>query len=165
MLFPERGTPEFDAVSERVARHIVDTVSEVAVRRKDLPDQVHALIYDEPTQERFGAFVRVQYTDDCGLANITRTSIGRVAPGVAVITIAGILLRHNPGIPLVCDNKITDELSQGSIPWVEEGHDREDGHYRLEGRAGGILEVYTPYKGDQKEILPSDVTSVQIFTE
>lgn len=161
MSFPERGTPEFDAISERVHRRIMDTLSNVAVKRKDLPGQVHVLIYDEPTQERFGSFVGVQYIGESGLANLTRTSIGRVAPGVSPLNICDTLLRVNPGTPLVCDNKIADEVSQGSIPWVEEGH------YRLEGRPGGVLEVYTPYEALHmpKGILPKGVASAQIFTE
>ncbi len=161
MSLPERGTPEWAATEYRINRRIMDTASNVAVRRKDLPAQVHVLIHDEVTGERFGSFVGIQYIGDSGMANITRTSIGMVAPGVPLTRIADTLLEHDPGTPLVCDNKVADELSLGSIPWIEEGH------YRLEGRPGGVIEVYTHYEADRapKSILPPGVASAQFYTE
>ncbi|GEM_PF-5517542 len=160
MPLPEQGSQEWAATGERVHRRIMDTVSNVAVKRKDLPSQVHAIIHDDVTGEKFGAFVGVEYVGDSGMAQITRTSIGMLAPGVPLTVIADGLLQHNPGTPLVCDEVVANELSQGSIPWIEEGH------YRLEGRPGGVLEVYTPYDAYKpKGPLPPGVKSAQFYTE
>lgn len=161
MTMSERGTPEDIARQARIHQTIMDIASNVALRRQDLPPQIHVIIYDEISRERYGAYVGVRYIGDSGLAHITRTTIGRFAPGTTVMHIADILLEHDPGTPLVCDDTIANELSEGSVTWVEEGH------YRLEGRPKGVLEVYTPYQTDKQPegILPPGVASAQIFTE
>lgn len=161
MPLPERGTPEWAATEHRIHRRIMDTVSNVAVRRKDLPAQVHAVIQDDVTGERFGSFVGVQYIGESGMANITRTSIGMIAPGVPLTRIADTLIEHNPDTPLVCDRAVAEALAEKTTTWLEQDH------YRLEGRPGGVLEVYTPFEADQapKGVLPPGVASAQFYTE
>lgn len=161
MTLPERDTPEWSAMGDRVNRRIMDLASNVAVRRKNLPPQIQVMIHDEITGERWASFVYVQYVGNNGIAKITRTSVGCLADDVRPVDIADILLKDFPDTPLVCDEKIANELSQHSLSWVEEDH------YRLEGRPDGVLEVYTPYKAINLEgdLLPRGIAGAQIFTE
>lgn len=163
MTMPERGTPEWIATQDRVHRAIMDITSNVAVRRKNLPPQAHVIIHDEVTGERFGAYVGIQYINDSGMARITRTSIGMLAPGVSPTRIADGLIKNHPDTPLICDDIIANELAkeQKTITWLEEDH------YRLEGRPGGVLEIYTPFDAQKVpgRYLPRGVSGVQIYKE
>ena len=163
MSLPERGTPEYAATEHRIHRRIMDTVSNIAVRRGDLPAQVHALIHDDITGEKFGSFVQVRYIGDSGMAQVTRTSIGMLAPDVTVRDIADMLVEHNPDTPLVLDAKTASELAEDSISWYE----NETDHCSLRGVAGGTVEVYTPFRAQQppKDLLPPGVVSAQFFQE
>lgn len=160
MTLPERGTAQFAEFERRAHRKIVDLVSNIAIRRGALPQQVHAMIGDEITQERCGAFVRVKYFEG-GSAQVTRSSIGILRDDTAAGDIADMLLEGYPETPLVCDKSIADELSRDSLTWV--GND----HYRLEGRPAGVLEVFTPYVADMvsTDTLPPEVKSIQLFNE
>ena len=84
-----------------------------------------------------------------------------VYPDVPLTRIVDTLLAHDPGTPIVCDTKVADELSEESIPWVEEGH------YRLEGRPGGVMEVYVHYDANllPGDMLPPGTASAQFYTE
>lgn len=161
MPLPEQGTPERNTAEEKIYRRIMDVVSNVAVRRKNLPSEVHVLIRDEMSGEKVAAFFNVQYIGDSGMANITLTSAGVLPAEETVEEAADILLKSMPGMPMICDKEIADELSKNSLVWVEEDH------YRLEGRPNGVLEIYTPYGATKlSEVnLPPGVKSVQIFTE
>lgn len=145
----------------RIYRKIMDTTSNVAVRRKNLPPKIHVLIRDEVTGEKAAAFLDIRYIGDSGMANITLTSAGILPPEETVMDAADILLKTMPGMPMICDIEIADELSRSSAVWVEEDH------YRLEGRPGGVLEIYTPYSATQspKAVLPPGVQSLQTYTE
>lgn len=159
MTLPERGTPEGAAAGHRIHKRIMDTVSNIAVRRKDLPHRVHVLIHDDVIDERFWTIVNVQYIGESGMANITRTTIGMVEPGVPLTEIADWLVEHDPNTPLVCDRTVAEELAERTTTWLDKDH------YRLEARPGGVLEVYTPFEADQmpEEQLPPGVTSVQFY--
>lgn len=152
----EKGSREWEAVYHRIHRKIMNVVSNVAARRANLPEQVCVLVHDDVTGERFGSYVRIQHIGDKGMLNITRNPIMMVAPGIPLTKITDKLLADHHGMPLVCDRKVANELSGGSIPWIEEDH------YRLEGRPGGVLEVYLPYQAIQVSI---GVANVQLFTE
>ena len=160
MPLPERNTPEFAAGQQRVYRHIMDLASNIAVR-KHLPPAIHVLIFDAETGERFGSDVGIEYLFSGGTARITTNGINLLLPTTPVVAVADALLSTKPGVPLVCDTEIADELSRDSLTWVT------DGHYRLEGRPGGVLEVYTPYAARKlsQDQLPPGTTSGQIFEE
>lgn len=163
MTLPEQETSERNTAEEKIYRRIMDVASNVAVRRKNLPLAVHVLIRDEMTGEKVAAFLKVRYIGDSGMANITLTSAGVLPAEETVAEAADILLKSMPGMPMICDKEIADELSisKGSLVWVEEDH------YRLEGRPNGVLEIYTPYGATKlsETSLPLGVKSVQIFTE
>ena len=161
MPLPEHGSPERETAEERIYRKVMDVASNVAVRRKNLPLNVHILIRDEVTGENVAAFLRVQYIGDNGAAKITPTS-GAVLPfEETVMEAADILIKTHPSMPMICDKEIADELSQNSLVWVEEDH------YRLEGRPDGVLEVYTPYNYVESPEIAQQINarSVQIYTE
>lgn len=161
MALPEQGTVEYDFAMSRIDRRIMDTASNVAVRQKDLPPQIHVLVYDDETGEKFGAYVGVEYLNHKGAAKLTRTSIGRVRPGLDLMHIVDTLLKSHSGTPIVCDQVISQELSQGVIPWFE------NDHYTLSGRPGGTIEIYTLFAAQHLPVddLPPGVTNVQIYTE
>ena len=161
MPLPEQDAPEREIAEERTYRKIMDIASNVAVRRKNLPLEVHVLIRDEVTEEKVAAFLNVQYIGDSGMANITLTSAGVLPTEETVEEAADILLKSMPGMPMICDKEIADELSKGSLVWVEEDH------YRLEGRPDGVLEVYTPYDSINSHEIAQQLSarSVQVFTE
>jgi len=161
MPLPEQDTPEREAAHERMYRKIMDTAYNVAVRRKNLPPQIHVLILDETTGEKVAAFLRVRYIGTSGMANITLKSAGVLPSEETLMEAADILIETNPGMPMLCDIEIAEELSRNSLVWVKEDH------YRLEGRPKGVLEVYTPYGATKlpEALLPPDVRSVQIYTE
>src|SRR3989344_2542165 len=161
MSLPEQDTPERNIAEERIYRKIMDVASNVAVRRKNLPPKVHVLIRDEITGEKVAAFLNVRYIGDSGMANITLTSAGVLPSEETVEEAADILLKTMPGMPMLCDKEIADVLSKGSLVWVEEDH------YRLEGRPGGVLEVYTPYGSIKSPEIAQQLNacSVQVFTE
>lgn len=161
MPLPEQGSPEMQAAQEKIYRRIMDIASNVAVRRKNLPPKVHVLIRDKEIGEKVAAFLSVRYIGDSGMANITLTSAGILPSEETVMQAADILLQTRPGIPMICDQEIADELSQNSLVWVEEDH------YRLEGRPTGVLEVYTPYSATKlpQSALPPGVKSIQSYTE
>ena len=95
------------------------------------------------------------------MANITLKSAGVLPSEETLMEAADILIETNPGMPMLCDIEIAEELSRNSLVWVKEDH------YRLEGRPKGVLEVYTPYGATKlpEALLPPDVRSVQIYTE
>lgn len=162
MSLPEFGTPEYAAAEHRIHRRIMDAVSGIAVRKKDLlPPRVNVLIYDEPSGERFFSRVDVLYLGEDGIAHITERGIGIVGSETNPLAIADWTLENNPGVPLVCDETIASEIAQGSITWLG------GGHYRLEGRPHGVLEVHTAYDSRilPQGILPKGIASMQIFTE
>ena len=161
MSLPEQETPERNTAEERIYRKIMDVASNVAVRRKNLPPKVHVLIRDEITREKVAAFLNVRYIGGNGMAYITLTSAGVLPAEETVEEAADILLETMPGMPMICDKEIADELNESSLVWIEEDH------YRLEGRPNGVLEIYTPYSTTRlpKTDLPPNVKSVQIFTE
>ena len=161
MSLPEQETPERNTAEERIYRKIMDVASNVAVRRKNLPPKVHVLILDETTGEKVAAFLNVRYIGDSGMANITLISAGVLPTEETVEEAADILLKSMPGMPMICDKEIADELNKSSLVWVEEDH------YRLEGRQNGVLEIFTPYGAINlpEAGLPQDVKSIQIFTE
>ncbi|MEK7559357.1 MAG: hypothetical protein AAB521_03555 [Patescibacteria group bacterium] len=161
MPLPEQDTPEREIAEERIYRKVIDLVSNVAVRRKNLPSQVHILIQDEITGVKVAAFLLVQYIGNNGMTKITPYS-GAVLPSEeTVMDAADILIKANPGMPMICDKEIADELSQNSLVWVEEDH------YRLEGRPDGVLEVFTPYGALQSLEIARELgaKSVQVYTE
>ncbi len=133
-----------------IHRRIMDTVSNIAVRC-ELPYQVHVLVQEPETGKRYGSFVAVEYLGERpGMARITRTGIGELREGSTPMDIADLLLEHNPGTPLVCDEQIAQELSKNSLCWVN-----GDG-YRLQGRQNGVLEVYIPHKSKKVSGLPEE---------
>lgn len=160
MTIPERETPEYQAMQDRVDRKIMDLVSNVAAR-KSLPSTVQAIIYDGETEERCASLIQVKYIGNNGTANITRYRIGVLADSTSAVDIADDLIKGFPNAAIVCDEKIAEELSQHSLSWIEEDH------YKLEGRPGGVIEVFTPYKAVNvdRSALPDIVESLQIFTE
>jgi len=161
MQLPEHGSPERETAEERIYRKVMDVASNVAVRRKNLPLNINILIRDEVTGEKVAAFLQVQYLGDNGAAKITPTS-GAVLPfEETVMEAADILIKTHPGMPMICDKEIADELSQNSLVCVEEDH------YRLEGRPDGVLEVYTPYNYVESPEIAQQINarSVQIYTE
>src|SRR3990167_5063487 len=161
MPLPEQDAPEREIAEERTYIKIMDIASNVAVRRKNLPLEVHVLIRDEISGEKVAAFFNVQYIGDSGMANITLTSVGVLPAEETVEEAADILLKSMPGMPMICDKEIADELSKNSLVWVEEDH------YRLEGRPNGVLEVYTPYNYVESPEIAQQINarSVQIYTE
>ena len=161
MSLSELGTPERETEEERIYRTVMDLVLNVAVKRRNLPPMVHVLIRDEATKVLVAAFLHIEYLGAQGAARITPYSGSTLPEEETVLEAADILIKANPGMPMICDGEIADELSRNSLAWVKEDH------YRLEGRPDGVLEVYTPYKAvSSPEIAQSlGAKSVQIFQE
>lgn len=123
----------------RANRAIMDLVSNIASRRTDLPSQLHILICDPQSNRKFGAYVGIEHLGP-SIIRKTRTGIGMLLPDSTVFDVADTLLAHDPGIPLLCDEAIAQELLTEAIVYPE------DTHYFLLMRPGGRLAVYTPYE-------------------
>jgi hypothetical protein len=161
MPLPEQGTPEREIAEERIFKGIIDIVSNVAVRKNNLPPKIHVLIRDEMTGALVAAFLKVQYVEDKGATNISLSSSGVLPPEETVMEAAHILLTSMPGIPMLCDKAVADEISESTLVWVEEDH------YRLVGTPSGVLDIYTPYDSIKlpDSDLPQGVESTQFYTE
>lgn len=160
MTIPEQGSPEMEAARERIYEEIMIISSNVAVRRKNLPPVVHVLIRDEVIGEKVAAFLNIRYIGNSGKVYMAIASAVILPSEETVIQAADILLKSRPGIPMICDKEITDELSKNSVVW------REEDHYKLVGRPDGVLEIYTPYdvtRSPQTNLPPG--ASIQRWTE
>jgi hypothetical protein len=112
-----------------------------------LPSQVHVLISDPETGKRYGGFVDVKYLNETAL--ITCRSIGELREGCTPFDIADRLLREKPGMPLLCDSAIAEELGKNPMDFVD-----DQGHYRMQIRPGGILKIYTAFDVSVERISP-----------
>ena len=85
--------------------------------------------------------------------------IGQLAHNATITDVADELLQGgNPqGKSLVCDRQLSGELGEKSLTYVDEDH------YRLEGRRGGVLEVFVPYASEEKQLSPE--ISLELYTE
>jgi len=161
MPLPEQDTPERETAEKRIYNRIIDIASNVAVRKNNLPPKIHVLIRDEMTGALVAAFLKVRYIGDKGATKISLSSSGVLPPEETVMEAADILLTSMPGIPMLCDKEVADEISKNSVEWVDEDH------YRLVGTSSGVLDIYTPFGAIKlpDADLPPGVESTQFYTE
>lgn len=161
MPLPELGTSERELAEKRINTRIIDIASNVAVRKNNLPPKIHVLIRDEMTGELIAAFFKVRYIGDSRVANISLLSVGVLPLEETVEEAADILLTSMPGIPMLCDKEVADEISKSAVVWVEEDH------YKLVGTSSGVLDIYTPYGAIKlpDDDLPPSIESTQYYTE
>lgn len=134
MASPE-AKQDLEELRKRTGEKISDIALNVAFRHQ-LPQRCFVIVQDESTGINVGCNI--------GLVQLSESSIrvdllygGPLKDNDIFETVDDII--QDPSIPLICDQKVAEELSQHSLTWIDEGH------YRLEGRPGGVLEVYTPY--------------------
>ncbi len=155
---PEKSSPETGKTFDRISTQITDLVSNIAVKRSNLPPLVSAVVYDRLTNERFLGLVGIEYSGP-KIARVITTTSDIFPLGRRLLETVDTLLIAQPNAPLLCDEKIAEELSAGTLTFVQEEH------YRLEGRPGGVLEVLTPYVAEVTRTPDPDLKIIQFPEE
>lgn len=143
-----------------IDQRLRDVVTGVAVN-KTLPNNVQIMIKDTDTGIRYVQFAQVTYLTEqgkTGPAWVTRTGIAQLQDSWTPMDNVDKLLKNYPGVALVVDQTISDELQQagGTVRYFDEDH------YQLLGRSGGVMEVFTEYKSRSMDDLPPGISG-QLF--
>lgn len=146
-------TPEAEPNNDRQYSRALDMVANVAGRHS-LPELVHVAFTDEITGVRHSAEVRVQRVDrDSNI--ITVINGGRLHQDLTSMQVAELIVENCPDVPLICDEAFAEGFVGNTLTWLDTDH------YRLEGTAKGVLEVYRPYRSTE-DSMESDIRRVTV---
>lgn len=137
MSLPERGTPERAIAEERIADRLRNLAYFASRELEGDPSRFHILFRDDETEEKVAAFANTRHPEGQGI-EISFESRGVLPSEETVLEAIDILLKTNPGTPMICDESIVVELSGDALQTIGKGR------FRFIGNPNGELDIYTP---------------------
>lgn len=137
MSLPEQASPEWAELTDRVFRkngRLIEQLNKLGVV---IMGAAIIIVYDGVTKEKFATEIETTKVDD------EQIRVGYKAPYNLSLknhpqSVADQLMSVRPGVPIICDSKIKDDLLKNRFAVVT-------GTYclRMKGQ-GGTIEIYTP---------------------